>query len=58
MADTPDPEITPTKPGRWRRFIWWLERAFTAADSPGSPGYQSERFRADMYNGTDGGGTH
>jgi hypothetical protein len=46
---------TTKKPGRWKRFTWFLERAFRAADDPGSAGYQSERFRADMYNGTDGG---
>lgn len=45
----------PKKPSRWRRFDWFLERAVNAADNPGSAGYQSERFRADLYNGTNGG---
>ena len=45
----------PKKPSRWKRFVWFLERAVNAADNPGSAGYQSERFRADLYTGTDGG---
>jgi len=47
---------TAAEPSRWKRFVWFLERAVRAADDPGSTRLQRERFRADMYNGTDGGG--
>lgn len=48
----------PDKPSRWKRFVWFLERAVGASNGAGSAGYQRERFRADMYNSTDGGGSH
>ena len=43
------------KPSRWKRFGWWLERALGSTNTNTGAGYTSERFRADMYNGTDGG---